>query len=189
MKNPFDIYLRRYPEGIDIFNLPEEMLAAGVKISTLEKVKESGSGFLKVDLNRKMAQKVQGALRVHLGEDVEIRAVKYRDRKEIPYAVAMKVAENHLQSRKLEEKNSKEIWVGDVFLFSQTDVNWCFAITSPSLIEKGVAPGVLTACVDKVDGHIWTDHEFNYYEFLNHEEQILEYARKRSAVFCVRRGG
>ena len=40
---------------------------------------------------------------------------------------------------------------------------WMFCAVSDQLIEEGYIPGAVFACVDKTDGHIWSDEEFERY--------------------------
>jgi hypothetical protein len=45
----------------------------------------------------------------------------------------------------------------------EDDRYWVFSAASERLIEEGYVPGAVFACVDKADGHIWSDEEFERY--------------------------
>ncbi len=45
----------------------------------------------------------------------------------------------------------------------ETDRYWVFSAASEQLIEEGYVPGAVSACVDKVDGHIWSVKEQEQY--------------------------
>ena len=40
---------------------------------------------------------------------------------------------------------------------------WVFSAASEQLIEEGYVPGAVFACVDKMDGHIWSEEEHARY--------------------------
>ena len=42
----------------------------------------------------------------------------------------------------------------------ETDFYWVFAAACPELMRQGFVPGAVFACIDKQDGHVWSDEEF-----------------------------
>ncbi len=45
----------------------------------------------------------------------------------------------------------------------ENDTCWVFCAASDQLIEEGYVPGAVFASVDKTDGHVWSDEEFERY--------------------------
>ena len=56
-----------------------------------------------------------------------------------------------------------EEWEPTVFHADRPMV-WTFRSNSPTLIEKGCAPGALFVSIDKLDGHRWTMEEFDAHQ-------------------------
>jgi hypothetical protein len=52
---------------------------------------------------------------------------------------------------------------GPVKFRRENDRFWVFSAASEQLIEEGYVPGAVYACVDKVDGHIWSIEEQERY--------------------------
>lgn len=48
---------------------------------------------------------------------------------------------------------------GAVSLRRENDRYWIFAAGSRQLIEEGYVPGAVFACIDKIDGHVWSTEE------------------------------
>ena len=55
----------------------------------------------------------------------------------------------------------------------EDDLFWVFSAASAQLIEEGYVPGAVFACVDKMDGHIWS------------EEEHVRYAQKMNALRTI----
>ena len=50
--------------------------------------------------------------------------------------------------------------VGEPRLFNEQDDYWTFGAAIPVLQEAGVSPGAILVSVDKKDGRIWEDEDF-----------------------------
>lgn len=44
-----------------------------------------------------------------------------------------------------------------------TEAYWLFWALSADALEAGMAPNFVSAAIDKQDGHVWTDEEFDRY--------------------------
>ena len=51
--------------------------------------------------------------------------------------------------------------LGPVRFLREQPTCWTFGAVSEQLVKEGRIPGVLHACVDKLDGHLWTREEFD----------------------------
>lgn len=58
-------------------------------------------------------------------------------------------------------------------LFRENRVHWVFGAPIPKLQEEGWAPGAIMVTVDKHDGHIWTDEDFDSYAKSIQSEKLI----------------
>ncbi len=81
------------------------------------------------------------------------------------FAEAKKIAENRIAQRIAGSKNWSQFPFGPVLYVPEreTDAYWLFWAISPEAFEAGLMPNFVSAAIDKQDGHVWTDEEFDRY--------------------------
>jgi hypothetical protein len=84
---------------------------------------------------------------------------RYRD-PSVTIETAAPIADADL-SRRAAERPS--VSYEPAVLLREHPMFFTFIAVSPELREQGVIPGGLTSSVDKVDGHVWTLDEFDWF--------------------------
>jgi hypothetical protein len=78
---------------------------------------------------------------------------------ELTYEKALQIAESQIRERIRASDFLSRYEFGEVGLRSENERFWTFVSGSDELFWEGYVPGAVYACVDKTDGHIWTDEE------------------------------
>lgn len=73
------------------------------------------------------------------------------------------IAEQLLRSQVAASEFWRRYHFNETLLFRETPVFWVFLLPSEELIEESHVPGGLTICVDKSDGHVWSNEEQEAY--------------------------
>jgi hypothetical protein len=120
-----------------------------------KRIFEHSPGFIGLCLSRERATRVFDRLKSVGGRGYVIPSI-YREPK-ISGERAQSIAELALQSY----QESHEVNFAPVRLMSSDPMWWKFAAVSEELIQKGIVPGTLYICVDKIDGHVWQTQEFD----------------------------
>ena len=79
------------------------------------------------------------------------------------YDNALQAAERHIRERISASDFLARHKFGAVGLRSENNRFWTFVSGSDELFEQGIVPGAVYACVDKMDGHIWTEDEIEQF--------------------------
>ncbi len=77
----------------------------------------------------------------------------------LTHTEALQIAECHIRERIEASDFLSRYEFGEVGLQSENERFWTFVSGSDELFWEGYVPGAVYACVDKADGHIWTDEE------------------------------
>jgi hypothetical protein len=152
----FDIFLWTKSKSLpDISGLS---LNSDLRIIINDKTMRALEGhprFLGLDLPVEIATDLLDRLESQGARGLVVEA-KYREPR-ISKETAFSIAERDL----LERQKSYPTVEFDPLSFRREDVMWWeFCSVSPDWIEEGRIPGALLACVDKVDGHVWTKEDF-----------------------------
>ena len=75
------------------------------------------------------------------------------------YEEALQLADLYIKERILASEFLSRYEFGELGLRSENERFWTFVRGSDQLFDEGYVPGAVYACVDKVDGHIWSDDE------------------------------
>ncbi len=78
-------------------------------------------------------------------------------------AEALPIAERHIATVIAGSARLSKYAFMPVRLRHETDRYWVFSAPSPQSQAEGRVPGAVSACVDKVDGHIWSTKEHERY--------------------------
>lgn len=73
------------------------------------------------------------------------------------YAEALAIAERHIKKQIADSEFLSRHQFGEVGLQSENERFWTFLRGSSQLFDQGIVPGAVYACVDKEDGHVWSD--------------------------------
>ena len=74
-------------------------------------------------------------------------------------AEAQRIAEDNIRRRISQSERLSRYQFGPVVFERDDEYFWTFVSGSKQLQDEGWVPGALHACVDKVDGHVWTSEE------------------------------
>jgi hypothetical protein len=77
----------------------------------------------------------------------------------ITYDEALQIAGRHIRERIGASDLLSRYEFGEVGLRSENERFWTFVSGSDELFWDGYVPGAVYACVDKADGHLWSDEE------------------------------
>jgi hypothetical protein len=77
----------------------------------------------------------------------------------LTYTKALQIAERHIREQIQNSVFFSRHRFGEVGLQSENESFWTFVCGSDELFDKGYVPGAVYACVDKADGHLWSDEE------------------------------
>ena len=58
----------------------------------------------------------------------------------------------------------------------ENDWYWVFSAGSEQMQEEGYVPGAITVGVDKLDGHIWTENEYDNLAVRFQSDKVLQAA-------------
>jgi hypothetical protein len=83
--------------------------------------------------------------------------------KNLTIAEALPIAERHIASVINNSERLREYEFSPVSFRREADRYWGFSAGSKQLQDEGYVPGAISACVDKVDGHIWSHKEQERY--------------------------
>lgn len=78
-------------------------------------------------------------------------------------AEALPLAERHIAEVITRSKRLSHYEFLPVKFLRETARYWVFTSVSPQSQAEGYVPGAVSACVDKVDGHIWSIEEQERY--------------------------
>lgn len=73
------------------------------------------------------------------------------------------IAEQFLRSQVAASEFWRRYHFDEALLFRETPAFGVFLLPSKELIEESHVPGGLTVCVDKSDGHLWSNEEQEAY--------------------------
>lgn len=90
------------------------------------------------------------------------------DDKTLTIADALPIAEREIATVINGSERLRRYEFGPVHYLRETDRYWVFSAGSEQLMEEGYVPGAISACVDKIDGHVWdTDEQVRYAQSLS----------------------
>ncbi|MGH9831868.1 MAG: hypothetical protein ACRD9Y_02560 [Blastocatellia bacterium] len=73
------------------------------------------------------------------------------------------IAERHITAVINGSERLRKYEFGPVKFWRETDRYWVFSAGSRQLMDEGYVPGAISACVDKLDGHVWSIKEQEQY--------------------------
>lgn len=85
------------------------------------------------------------------------------DNKPLTIEDALQIAQREIASVIASSDRMEEYEFEPVRLRWEYDLFWVFSAGSKQLMDEGYVPGAISACVDKVDGHIWSIEEQERY--------------------------
>lgn len=94
--------------------------------------------------------------------------------------MAQQIAEENIRRRISQSEKLAAYQFAPAVLESDGEYFWTFASGSEQLQQEGVVPGALHACVDKVDGHVWTNQEME--EFFSDKQPHKLIRREQAAA-------
>lgn len=77
----------------------------------------------------------------------------------LTYTEALNIAERHIKEQIQNSAFFSRYQFGEVGSQSENERFWTFVCGSDELFDEGYVPGAVYACVDKADGHLWSDEE------------------------------
>jgi hypothetical protein len=81
------------------------------------------------------------------------------------YEQGYKIAEQYIRNYVAQAPRLSGYHFGKVFMQSENDTFWAFLAGSAELMDEGIVPGAVYACVDKQTGRIWAREEvIRFYE-------------------------
>ncbi len=83
--------------------------------------------------------------------------------KTLTIAEALPIAERYIAEIIARSERLRKYEFGPVRFRREADGYWVFSAGSRQLQEEGRVPGAVSACVDKVDGHVWSLEEQERY--------------------------
>ena len=85
------------------------------------------------------------------------------EHKVLTIAEALPIAERHIAEVIARSERLRKYEFDPVCFRREADRYWVFSAGSRQLQEEGRVPGAVSACVDKVDGHVWSLEEQERY--------------------------
>lgn len=81
---------------------------------------------------------------------------------------ALAIAEREIAAAISASERLSKYEFGPVRYRRETDRYWVFSAGSKQLMAEGRVPGAVSACIDKVDGHVWdTEEQVRYAQSLS----------------------
>jgi hypothetical protein len=77
---------------------------------------------------------------------------------------ALVIAQREIASVINNHERLKNYEFGPVHYLRETDRYWVFSAGSKQLMDEGRVPGAVSACIDKIDGHVWSREEQEAHE-------------------------
>lgn len=94
--------------------------------------------------------------------------------------MAQQIAEENILRRISQSEKLAAYQFAPVVLESDGEYFWTFVSGSEQLQREGMVPGALHACVDKIDGHVWTNQEME--EFFTGQQLHQSLRREKAAA-------
>lgn len=86
---------------------------------------------------------------------------------------ALPIAERHIAEVIASSERLNKYEFGPVHFRREADCYWVFSAGSRQLQEEGYVPGSVSACIDKIDGHVWSiEEQERYAQSLNSIRQV-----------------
>src|SRR5215510_10476521 len=86
------------------------------------------------------------------------------------YEEAIQIADRHIKERINSSDFLSKQEFGQIGLRSENERFWTFVRGSDQLFDEGYVPGAVYACVDKADGHLWSDDEVEQFYLQKQKE-------------------
>lgn len=81
------------------------------------------------------------------------------------YTQGYEIADQYIRNYVAQSPRWSRYHFGEVFMQSENDLFWTFLAGSAELMDEGIVPGAVYACVDKQTGRVWTKEEvIRFYE-------------------------
>ena len=81
----------------------------------------------------------------------------------LTYTQGYEIAEQYIRNYVAQSPRLSRYHFGKVFMQSENHTFWTFLAGAAELMDEGVVPGAVYACVDKHTGRVWTMDEVEQY--------------------------
>jgi len=155
----YDVFLTKGCRHQPSLEGVEQQFPELIDLNVAKRATGAHPGFLGFDLdNKHIIHQLMGTLRM-AGAQGEIVFSKYRNAQStLKIDEAMVIAEENLRK---EQNEHLDLTYGKIRLIEEGIMWFQFASPVKEWRQQGYIPGAYSIFVDKLDGHIWQDEEFD----------------------------